>query len=75
MHTQHISGHSQVGPYIFVFMCETNCCPRIKQRIELDTNSTVGWFSLACSDELTFRFDAQVTWLYKAVEKLSVDRR
>lgn len=67
MHMKHISRHSQVGPYILVFMHETNCFPRIKQRIELDVNSTVGLFSTVCSDALTFRFDAEVTWWYKAV--------
>ena len=46
MHKHHISGHTQVGLYVLVFMCETNCSPYIKQRTELDLNSTVAWFSL-----------------------------
>jgi hypothetical protein len=74
MHEHHISGHSQVGLYVLVFVCETNCCRCVKQRTELELNSAVGWFSLVCSDALMFRFDAEVTWLYKAVEKLTVDR-
>ena len=57
IHKHHISGHSQVGLYVLAFMCETNCCPRIKQWTELNLNSTVGWFSVVCSDALMFRFD------------------
>jgi hypothetical protein len=75
MQKHHVSGHLQVGPYILAFMCKTNFCPCVKQRIEIDLKSTVGWFSLVCSDALMFRFDSEVTWLNKAVEKLRVDRR
>jgi hypothetical protein len=58
LHKHHISRHSQVGLYVLDFMYEISCCACIIQRTELDLNSTVGWFSLVCSDALMFRFDA-----------------
>jgi hypothetical protein len=68
----HISRRSELGLYVLVVMCVTNCCAYIKQRTELYVNSTVRSYSLVFSEALMFRFDAGVTCSCKVVEKLSI---